>query len=680
MRFAVAMRVARCSVPLRQLLFLPLPLLLTSLLSAQAIAGELAARAVASQTLNDGQLILQDIPPIPDGLENRLNQYQNVRSANFLDWTRDGLGMYISTRFSTVNQVHRVDFPGGARTQLTYFEEPIGEVVRQPEGSLLALTMDRGGSEFSQVFLFDPKSAVVRMVSDGQSRNGLLVWNKNGTRLAYQSTRRDGSSKDIWLMDVAQPETAAPILQAPADAWWGPVDFSEDGNSLLVQQFIGATDSRVYLLDLGTGERRLMAGGGDEVSANRAVVFDHKNQGFYLITNARGEGAELAWQPLQAGAQTEYISTSIPWDVNEFALSPDGRRGAFTTNEDGISRLYLLDTRSRRYWLVNNMPLGLIYNLRFHPDNRHLAMTLSTAQTPSDVFVMQLGRSPDTVKSLQRWTFSEVGGLDTSKFIEPQLVRYPTFDRSGDKPRQIPAFYYRPPGDGPFPVIIYIHGGPESQYRPGFSSTFQMWLAELGSAVIAPNVRGSLGYGNEYLSLDDGKLREDSVKDIGALLDWIAGRPELDATRVAVYGGSYGGYMVLASAVHYSDRLKAAVDVVGISNFVTFLENTQDYRRELRRTEYGDERDPDMRAFLESVSPLNRVDKINVPLLVVQGQNDPRVPVTEAEQIVAALRQRGHPVWYINALNEGHGYERKENRDIYQQAAMMFLQRYLVQQ
>jgi len=649
-----------------------------ALLLPRVYAGEAAARAVTTQALNNGQLLLQDVPPIPDSLVKRLNQFQNVRSANFLDWTGNGRAMYITTRFDLVDQIHRVYFPGGTRQQLTFFEDPVGEVTRQPKGKLLALTMDRGGSEFSQVFLLDPDSGAMRLVSDGKSRNELLVWNKNGSQLAYQSTRRDGHSKDIWLMDMRHPERATPILEAPDDSWWGPVDFSEDGKSLLVQQYISVSDSRIFLLDLTSGKQRQVAGDQKTPSANRAVVFDHRNKGFYLVTNARGAGAELAWQPLKEGAPTEYISTTIPWDVAEFALSPDGRRGAFTTNEEGISRLYLLDPRKRRYWLVRNMPVGLIYNLHFNPDSRRLAMTLNTAQTPSDVFVMQLGRSPKVVETLQRWTFSEVGGLDSSQFVEPQLVRYPTFDMEGDKPREIPAFVYRPEGDGPFPVIIYIHGGPESQYRPVFSNTFQMWLSELGAAVIAPNVRGSLGYGNEYLSLDDGLKREDAVKDIGALLDWIASRPELDAGRVAVYGGSYGGYMALASAAHYSQRLKAAVDLVGISDFVTFLEHTQDYRRQLRRTEYGDERDPEMRAFLQSISPLNQVDKIDIPLLVVQGQNDPRVPVSEAQQIVAALRARGNPVWYINALNEGHGYERKENQDVFQQAVVMFLKRYLV--
>ena len=274
---------------------------------------------------------------------------------------------------------------------------------------------------------------------------------------------------------------------------------------------------------------------------------------------------------------------------------------------------------------------------------------------------------------LTRWTESEVGGLDTTAFRVPELIRYPTFDMDGAEQREIPAWVYKPAGKGPHPVVISIHGGPEGQSRPSFSSTYQMWIEKLGVAVIRPN-----GYGKTYVGLDNGFKREDSVKDIGALLDWIETQPDLDKDRVAVFGGSYGGYMVLASAVHYSDRLAAAVDIVGISNFVTFLENTQDYRRDLRRVEYGDERDPAMRAHLEKISPLNNVDQISVPMFIVQGENDPRVPVTEAAQVVEALREQGHTVWYMNALNEGHGYRKRENRDIYQQATVLFLQKHLV--
>lgn len=647
--------------------------LLLLLLSLPGICSQPTVR-----TVNNGQLILQDVPAIPPALAARLHQYQNTRSARFLDWAEDGNGMFIRTRFGEISQLHFVSKPGGARRQLTWFDDLIGQVERRYGGRELAFTTDRNGGEFDQIYLFDPRTATTTLLTDGKSRNRVIRWSWDGKWLAYQSTRRNGRSNDIWIMNPDHPQDAELLVEANNGDWWGPADFSEDGKYLLVQQYIKVTDSRIHLLDLTSREMRIIAGSAEDPTANRAAGFDRRGKGFYLITNARGMAAELAWKSLQPDSGIEYISTNIPWDVSEFALSDDGRRGAFVTNEGGISHLYLLNIRTRRYALIDNLPLGLIFGLQFHPDNRHVAMNLNTAQTPSDVFVLSLGRSTTAARSLRRWTSSEVGGLDTATFIQPELMHYPSFDTVGDEPRQVPAFVYLPDGNGPHPVIIYLHGGPEGQYRPVFSSTFQMWIAELGAAIIAPNIRGSTGYDSEYVSLDNGFQREDAVKDIGALLDWIATQADLDENRVAVYGGSYGGYLALASAVHYSDRLKAGVDVVGISNFVTFLENTEDYRRELRRREYGDERDPDMRAFLERISPLNNVDRIQLPLLVVQGQNDPRVPVTESEQIVAALRQRGQPVWYIKALNEGHGFDRKENQDVLQQAVVVFLRRYLI--
>ena len=618
------------------------------------------------------------MPDISPTLVARLNQYQNTRFAGFLDWAEGNNGLYVRTRFGEVSQLHHLYGPGGARRQLTWFSDPVGQVERRPGGRELAFTMDRGGGEFDQLYLFDPGNATTTLLTDGHSRNRLIRWSKDGKRLAYQSTRRDGRSNDIWIMDPKHPEHAELLVEASNGDWWGPADFSEDGKYLLVQQLVEVTDSRIHLLDLKSREMRLLAGNAETPSANRATGFDTRSEGFYFISNVRGLAAELAWLSIESGSEIEFISSEIRWDVSKFELSDDGRRGAFVTNEEGISRLYLLDTLKRRFSLIGNMPVGLIYDLKFHPDNRRLALTLSTAQTPSDVFVMTLGRSPQNAKSLQRWTYSEVGGLDTKSFAEPELVHYPTFDLSGEKPRQIPAFVYRPDGKGPHPVIINIHGGPEGQYRPSFSSVSQMWIAELGVAVISPNIRGSTGYDSEYVSLDNGYQREDAVKDVGALLDWIASQPDLDENRVAIYGNSYGGYVALASAVHYSDKLRAGIDVVGISNFVSFLENTEEYRRDLRRREYGDEREPEMRAFLQSISPLSHVERIGIPLLVVQGQNDPRVPVSESDRIVRALRERDQPVWYIKALNEGHGFDRKENRDVFQQATMMFLQRYLV--
>jgi dipeptidyl aminopeptidase/acylaminoacyl peptidase len=422
----------------------------------------------------------------------------------------------------------------------------------------------------------------------------------------------------------------------------------------------------------------LLAGGPDNTSANTPIAFDDDEGGVWLVTDQGSEFNQLAWQPEAPGAKPEVVTADIPWGVSSATISHDRGRLAFVTNEDGMSRVHLLDTKTREYRRVDSIPTGRAFGLRFSPDDRHLAMTLNTPRTPSDSFVLELGERPLEYGLLARWTTSEVGGLDTTQFRVPELVRYPTFDSAGNAPRQIPAWVYRPAGKGPFPVIVSIHGGPEGQSRPAFSSTYQMWIEKLGVAVVQPNVRGSAGYGKSYLRLDNGFNRENSVKDIGALLDWIATQPDLDADRVAVYGGSYGGYMVLASAVHFSDKLKAAVDNVGISNFVSFLENTQDYRRDLRRVEYGDERDPAMRAHLESISPLNNVDKISVPLFIVQGENDPRVPVTEAQQMVDALREKGHTVWFMNALNEGHGYRKRDNRDTYQQAMIMFFREHLI--
>jgi dipeptidyl aminopeptidase/acylaminoacyl peptidase len=652
----------------------------TALLLLIVLALPVPASADTTQrTVNNGQLILQDVPEIPTALVRRLNQYQNTRYASFLDWAEQGKGIYVRTRFGDVSQIHKLQAAGGARQQLTWFKEPVGQVERRNKGRELAFTMDQGGGEFDQISLFNPATATTTMLTDGQSRNRFIRWNRDGKLLAYQSTRRNGRNSDIWIMDPDHPDQAELLVEADDGEWWAPVDFSANGRYLLVQQYINVIDSRIHLLDMKSREMRLLAGDPVNRSANRASRFDTQGKGFYFISNERGRAAELSWRSIEPDGETVFITQSIPWDVSRFALSDDGKRGAFATNEGGISRLYLLNTRKGSFSLIRNMPLGLIYHLKFHPDNRQIAITLNTAQTPSDVFVLKLGRNPLDARSLTRWTYSEVGGLDTRSFVEPELVQFPTFDLIGEKPRNIPAFVYRPDGDGPHPVIIFVHGGPEGQYRPSFNSAFQMWVGELGAAVIAPNIRGSTGYDSEYVSLDDGFQREDAVKDIGALLDWIASQPELDENRVAIYGGSYGGYIVLASAVHYSDRLRAGVDVVGISNFVSFLETTEDYRRDLRRHEYGDESDPEIRAFLERISPLNNADRIDIPLLVTQGQNDPRVPVSESEQIVKALRERDQPVWYIKALNEGHGFDRKENIDIHQQATVMFLQRYLVE-
>lgn len=649
-------------------------------LAAASFVGMSAlAAAPVTRTVNNGNLVMEDIPDIPAEIVSDLNRYQNVRSASFREWTEDGRGMYISTRFGDVSQIHRVDMAGGARTQVTFYNEPIGDVTRQPGGRNIIFTRDAGGSEFSQVFLLDPIDGTTTMLTDGESRNRGVQWDRNGRRVAYTSTARNGRSNDLWIMDPEDSGSAEVVLESPDGSSWSATEFNASGTRVLVSNYVSIADSRVNMLDLDTGAVTLLAGGDDNRSANFAFAFDDANDGFWFVTDQGSEFRQLAWQAAEPGAEPEILTGDIPWDIGAGAISNDRARLVFTANEGGMSRVYLMDTNTREYRAVDNIPTGLAFGFEFSPDDSQLAMTLNTSTTPSDTFVLPLGDDPLAYGELVRWTTSEVGGLDTSAFRTPELVSFPTFDAVDGKLRQIPAWVYKPAGEGPFPVVVSIHGGPEGQSRPGFSSVYQMWLDKLGVAVVIPNVRGSAGYGKTYLSLDNGFKREDSVRDIGALLDWIETEPSLDQDRVAVFGGSYGGYMVLASSFHYSDRLKAAVDIVGISNFVTFLENTQDYRRDLRRVEYGDERDPAMREHLERISPVNHVDKIRHPMLIVQGENDPRVPVTESEQVVAALREAGQAVWYMNALNEGHGFRKKENRDIYQQATVLFLRTHLVE-
>ena len=637
-----------------------------------------SADQVQRWTANDGQLVMEDIPAIPESLPPILSRYQNIRSAGFSSWSKDSKSIFIKTRLGPVTQLHRVEKPGGARYQVTFGEEPVGEVALQPNSNVLALTFDEGGDEFDQVYLLNPKDGLMRMISDGEALNNRMAWDRQGKKLAYRSTRRNGRSNDIWIQDTKSSDPARLLLPTEDGTLWKPVDFSRDGKKLLVQQYVSVADSRVYIMDLPDGELQLIAGDAGNPSSNIATGFDHPDNNIFFVTNQHGGAAELAKASLDDVSAITFVPSTSNWDITQFVLSPDRKRGAFVANVGGISRLYLFDPGKLKYKRVEKIPMGLVTDLNFSPNSKKLGMTLNSARNPNEAFVLGLKTRPLSAGNLTRWTFSEAGGLNTNKFSEPTAFSYLSYAESLAEEIPIPAFAYLPPGKGPFPVIIHVHGGPENQFRPRFNSNFQLWIDQLNVAVIAPNIRGSLGYGSYFITMDDGYNREASLKDIGALLDWIEQQPKLDSNRVAIVGASYGGYVALASAAHYSDRLRAAVDRVGISNFVTFLENTQDYRRELRRVEYGDERDPEMRAFLEKISPLNNVDKIKIPLFVQQGSNDPIVPKSESDQMVAALREQGQTVWYMNALNEGHGYDRKENRDLFQQATFLFLQKYLL--
>jgi len=618
-----------------------------------------------------GNLVIENIPEIPQQLKDRIFQYQSTRSTSFQDWLHDDAGILISTRFGETAQFHKVKMPGGAREQITFFPEPVGGATVCPDKNknIFLFTKDVGGGEFYQIFFFDINDGNYKMLTDGKSSNGGVSWNNKGDKFSFFSTKRNGTDWDIYIADINNPENAEMVLSEGGA--WGAADWSPDDKSLIVGNYISANESYFYVLDIATKSLTQINPSPEKI-AYGGTKFSKDGKGIFFTSDEKSEFKRLRYYYFQNKTITT-LTEDINWDVGGFTLSEQGDKLAFTVNEDGLGKLYLLDTKTMKYEKVPGIPVGQVYGLSFHPDGKKLALVLNTPQTPGDIFVMNLSDY-----SLERWTFSEAGGLSTSEFVIPELIHYQTFDEVDGKPRMIPAFIYKPKGNGPHPVVIDIHGGPEGQARPSFSPINQYYINEMGIAVIEPNVRGSTGYGKTYLELDNGYNREHSVKDIGALLDWIEKQPDLDAERVAVNGGSYGGYMVLASMFHYNDRIKCGVDIVGISNFVTFLENTQDYRRDLRRVEYGDERDPEMREFLNSISPTTNAHKITKPLFVVQGLNDPRVPYTEAEQIVDVVRKNGGEVWYLLAKDEGHGFRKKTNRDFYIWSEVLFFEKYLL--
>jgi len=626
-----------------------------------------------------GNRTSENIPEIPAALLEQLNRYQNTRGAGLAGWTKDGC-LLISTRFAETAQAHRVCQPLGMREQLTFYPEPVAGLTPAPANAWrdgFVFAKDRGGDEFSQLYWFDTGSRSVTLLTDGKrSQNGGTTLSRDGGLMAYSSTSRNGTDRDVWLRNTRSGETK---LLVDAGGNWSPMDFSPDGSRLLVMKYVSAAESYPGVVDVATGKLALFPVDGGKASFG-GFAFAPDGKAVYFISDEPLRGKPQEFQTLRyhdpASGTLEVLSSRIAWDIEGFTLADDGRHLAYVSNEDGISKLHVLSLPSHNEIRLPALPIGVIGGIAFSPDGKRLAFSLNSATSPSDVHVIDLGSA-----TLARWTQSEVGGLDAATFVAPTLVRYPTFDKVDGVQRTIPAFYYKPSKpskSGKYPVVINIHGGPEGQSLPTFSANAQYLANELGVALLVPNVRGSTGYGKTYLSLDNAAKREDSVKDIGALLDWIAKQPELDASRVGVIGGSYGGYMVLSSLMHYSDRIRAGVDVVGISHFGTFLKNTESYRRDLRRVEYGDERDPAMARVFEQISPLNHAVRITSPLFVAQGRNDPRVPWTEAEQIVKAVRGNGQPVWYLLYADEGHGFAKKGNSDWFGAATILFWQQHLL--
>lgn len=624
-----------------------------------------AAFAAEDSASTPVALVADQVPDIPKSVVEKTRPYMEFRTASFVDWDPKTKAMLVRTRFADTNQLHRIAKPRGEREQLTFGNEPARSASFAPDGSALLFQKDIGGNEVNQIFVL--QGGVPKMLSDGKSRYSLGPWSKTSNLLAFGSNKRTGLYNDIYLMDPTNPSSTT-MLVASSGGGWFPIDFSPDDKHLLVFNYVSVTDNQLYLIDIANGSARKLTNSSNPVAYN-GLQFAPDGR-LWAASDDGSDVQRLGTVNLETSAFQPIIDEKN-WDISDFDISKDGRWIAYEVNQAGQSVLKLYDLNNGAVRTVSDLRPGVISGLKFAPWGE-LGFTLNTNQAGSDSYSI----NPETF-SITRWTKSETGGLNANNNVAPELIEITSFD--GEK---MSGFLYRPDPEkhkGKRPLIINIHGGPEGQAKPRFLGRNNYLINELGVAIFYPNVRGSTGFGKRFVALDNGPFRrEDSVRDIGAFLSHMRKDKRIDKRRIAVTGGSYGGYMTLASMLLYGDQLKAGLEVVGISNFVTFLENTQPYRRNLRRIEYGDERIPEQRAKLEEISPLRRANEIDIPLMVVTGANDPRVPASEADQIVSAVRANDQPAWHLLANNEGHGFRKKANADYQFWASLLFWQKYLL--
>lgn len=623
-------------------------------------------------------MVLENIPPIPTKVAEDTARYSESRGSTLFGWHPTRREILIGTRFGDTVQVHSVAIPGGARRQLTFFADRVESATFLPDGNAFLFQKDTGGGEWYQIYRYDLATGAVTLLTDGHSRNTNYLLAHHDTKLVYTSTQRNNKDDDLWIVDVADSNKVAPaahmVMQVDGGGW-APIAWSHDNRQLLVQQYISINESYLWLVDVTSGEKKALTSQsvpvepGDTV-AYSAGVFSQDGKRIYVLTDRDSEFQRLARIDLNS-LQPTYLTSSIHWDVDQMTASEDGKAIAFVANENGYGKLYLLDTASSRIHPLPNIPAGVIGNLYFHQNGHDLGFTIASARSPRDAYSVDIRTG-----KVDRWTEGETGGLNAANFVEPKLVKWKSFDGL-----ELSGFLYQPDAakfPGKRPIIVDIHGGPESQFRPIYIGQDNYLINELGVAIIAPNVRGSSGYGKSFLKLDNGFHRDDTYKDINALLDWVGTQPQLDSNRIMIFGGSYGGHMTWAVSAFYNDRISCAMPIVGMSSLVTFLEHTEEYRRDLRRVEYGDERDPAMRAYLEGIAPINHLDAMHKPIFAVVGKNDPRVPWTESRQIIDKLKAQGTPTWFLMANDEGHGYAKKKNRDLLFDTEVLFIDQCLL--
>ena len=631
-------------------------------------AGPLTVSAQASETIKpNDNLVIVGIPPIPASLAREVQPYMSIYGLPLAGW--DPVKREVLLKgLSSVTWISNIETPGSSPKITTYIQESgIYDIYYQPQGKYIAYTKDSDGNEAYQLYLYNIESHANALLSDGKTRNTEPVWSHSGERIIYSSTPTGVQGVSLHIINPFDSKSDRLLVQTTG-GYLKAYDWAPDNKQVVYCDFASNTTSSLWLVDVATGEKTRLSPQTAREELYDFPQFSSDGKGVYVVTDHDSDVRRLAYLDLQT-RRFKYLSDHIKWDVDEFQLSPDGKTLAFVTNEEGNARLRLLDVATGQERQVSQLPVGLISDLKWHNNSTDLAFNYKSPRTPNDVYSLNIKTG-----MIDLWSRSTTNGVDTQKFSLPEIIHWKTFDD-----RTLSGYIYRPPAKftGKRPVIIDIHGGPEEQYRPGFGYEDNYFLNELGVVKIYPNVRGSTGFGRAFLELDNGLKREDAVKDINALLDWIKTQPDLDADRVMVEGASYGGFMALSVVVNYGDHIRAAISDSGPSNLATFVERTEDWRRGLQRAEFGDERDQKVREFMERTSPLHNAQKIKKPLMIIQGQNDPRVPVSESESIVKATKGR-IPVWYLLAKNEGHGFVQQSNREYRLYATILFAKEFLL--
>ena len=611
-------------------------------------------------------ITVDGVPPIPMTLVSAVAPYGQFRRAQLIAWHPTERRMVITTTFATAPQLHELKFPGSARTQLTFFPDGVSQrpgAAFVPRGDAIVFQKDTaGGGEANQLFRYDTASGALTLLTDGKSRNGMPVMSRSG-RVAYDSTRRDGKNRELYVLDPRQPNTGT--LLADTAGIWAALDWSADETTVLAMQSMSSSESYLWKIQVPGGERTLLTPKGSRPVRWASAFFAGGGPAIYALGNLDSETARVF--RLGTGAPSPLTPADRP--VEAFAPSPHGQRLAVVYDAGASSRLLLLDAKGQEL-RTPGLPAGVISDVAWHPVRNEVAFNIAGARSFSDVYSIDVAAN-----RLDRWTFSEMAGGNAETLPEAEIVKWKSFDGL-----EISGVLYRPPAafKGPRPVIINVHGGPVERERPRAIGRSNYFRNELGIAVIYPNIRGSSGFGRAFEELDNGLLRENAVKDIGALLDWIAAQPGLDKSRVMIAGPSYGGYVALAAGVEYGDRLRGVNPAFGITDFPSYLQTTEMSRLVDRNAEYGDPADPRMLEFLTRISPLTNVARLKTPVFIAAGAKDTRVPISQAEALVKALKAQGTPVWYVRFEDAGHQQLTVPTNDFSIYTWVMFVEKFLL--